>query len=156
MKKKLKMIEKETRELLEHLGIETAVEVNEETTGEGQEKGVVHVNLKPSDPGILIGYHGETLFSFQLILSMIIYRKSGSWTQILVDVGDYRQRREEWLKTLALNAAKRVKFSGEAYVMPFLIAAERRLVHLILADHPEVTTQSEGEGRNRRIVVKPK
>lgn len=150
MKKKLKTIEQITKELLKHLGIETEIEISED------KEGTVHINLRPSDPGILIGYHGETLSSFQLILSMMIYRKLGEWTRILVDVGDYRQRQEERLRALALNAAKKVKFSGESYAMPYLTPAERRIVHLILTDHPEVITESEGEGRNRRIIVKPK
>lgn len=150
MKKRLETIEKITHEFFKHLGVEAKTEISED------EQGTVHVNLESSDPGILIGYHGETLSSFQLILSMIVYRKLGEWTRILVDVGDYRQRREEQLKTLALNAAKRVKFSGESYAMSYLTPAERRLVHLILADHPEVVTESEGEGRNRRVIVKPK
>lgn len=150
MKKKLKTIEQTVKELLKHLGVEAKIEMGED------EEGVVHINLEPPDPGVLIGYHGETLSSFQLILSMITYRKLGEWTKILVDVGDYRQRREEQLQAMALNAAKRVKFSGESYAMPYLAPAERRIVHLILADHPDVITESEGEGRNRRIIVKPK
>lgn len=150
MKKKLKTIEKTAKELLKHLGVEAETKISE-----GEEE-TVHVDLKPPDPGILIGYHGETLSSFQLILSMIAYRKLGEWVKILVDVGDYRQRREEQLRAMALNAAKRVKFSGESYAMPYLTSAERRLFHLSLADHPDVRTESEGEGRNRRIIVKPK
>lgn len=150
MKKKLKIIEQITKELLKYLGVKAKIEIGED------KEGAVQINLESSDPGILIGYHGETLSSLQLILSMMAYRKLGEWTRILVDVGDYRQLREERLKVLALNAAKRVKFSGESYAMPFLTPAERRIVHLVLADHPGVTTQSEGEGRNRRIIVKPK
>ncbi len=150
MKGKVKLIEKITKELFGHLGIKAKIKVEE------GDEGAINVNLESNDQGILIGYHGRTLASLQLILSMIAYRQLGEWTKILVDVGDYRQQRQERLQTMALNAAKRVKFSGEAYALPFLSPSERRIIHLSLVNDSEVITESEGEGRDRRVVVKPK
>jgi spoIIIJ-associated protein len=150
MKKKIKLIEKIVKELFDHLEIKAKVKVEE------GDEGAINVNLESNDQGILIGYHGRTLASLQLILSMIAYRQLGEWTKILVDVGDYRQQRQERLQAMALNAAKRVKFSGEAYALPFLSPAERRAIHLSLANDSEVITESEGEGRDRRVVVKLK
>ena len=149
MKKKAKTVEKITKELLEHLEVEASFEVSQD------KEEAVEVNLESSDQGVLIGYHGRTLFSLQWILSMMAYRQLGEWTRILVDVGDYRQRRQERLQAMAQNAARRVKFSGEAYALPYLSSAERRIAHMALADDPEVTTESEGEGRERRVIVKP-
>jgi len=143
------MVEKITQELLKLIGIEAGVEAKEEEEG-------ILVNLESPDQGILIGYHGRTLASLQWILSMIAYRKLGEWTRIVVDIGDYRQRQQERLQAMALNAAKRVKFSGEAYALPYLTSSERRIIHLALAEDPEVTTESEGEGGERRVIVKPK
>lgn len=120
------------------------------------EGGVVHVDIDCSNPALLIGCRGETISSLQLILSLIVYKKLGYWQRLVVNVGDYRQKREESLKRLAFNIVQRVKFSGEEAVLPYLNAAERRIVHLALADHPDVVTESRGEGRERRLVIKPK
>lgn len=99
---------------------------------------------------------GETLQAIQLILSFVVHKSSGEWVKTLVNVGDYRQKREEQLKKLALNLAMKVKFSGEAQAVPNLTPSERRAIHLILANHPDVYTESEGEGRERQLVIKPK
>lgn len=149
-KKRIEVVEKLAKELIKQLGVKVKMEIAED------KEGMVHVQLETDDPGILIGYHGETLASIQLILAMMVYRKTDEWTRILVNVGDYRERRRESLERMALSAAQKVKFSGEEHVLPSMTPAERRIVHLALADDPEVTTESEGEGRNRRVVIKPK
>lgn len=142
-------VEKLAKGLIKHLGVKAKSEVSED------EEGAVHVQLETDDPGMLIGYHGETLASFQLILAMMVYRKTDEWTRILVNVGDYRERRKESLERMALSAAQKVKFSGEEYALPSMTPAERRIIHLSLADDSEITTESEGEGYNRRVVIKP-
>lgn len=147
---KIEVIEKLAKELIKQLGVKAKAEISED------KEGVLHVQLETDDPGILIGYHGETLASFQLILGMMVYRKTDEWVRILVNVGDYRERRKESLERMALSAAQKVKFSGEEYALPSMTPAERRIIHLILADDPEITTESEGEGHNRRVVIKPK
>lgn len=147
---KIEDVEKLAKELIKHLGLQVKTEISED------KEGVVHIQLETEDPGILIGYHGETLASIQLILAMMVYRKRNEWTRILVNVGDYRERRKESLERMALSAAQKVKFSGEEYALPSMTSAERRIIHLALADDSQVTTESEGEGRNRRVVIKPK
>jgi spoIIIJ-associated protein len=88
-----------------------------------------------------------------LILSLILNHQTDQWYKIIVNVGDYRQRREATLSQLAKNAAQRVAFSGEPYVFDSLSPSERRVVHLALQDNPQVTTYSQGDGRNRQLVV---
>ena len=151
MKKTEEVIKKIAEELLQHLEIEEP-----EVSLEEDEDGVFHLSIETRDSGILIGYHGENIYALQLILSLIVYKKLGSWQRIVVDVGDWREKREEQLKRMALAAAQRVKFSGESVVMPYLSAAERRIVHLALAENPDVETRSEGEGRERRLIVETK
>jgi len=148
--KKKKLIAELGQKLLAELKVEAEVKV------EVDQEGAVRVQIETAEPGVLIGYHGETLASLQLILALMVYRQLGEWVRLVVNVGDYRQRREESLRRLALSAAQKVKFSGEAYALPAMTPAERRIIHLTLADDQEVTTESEGEGRNRRVVVKPK
>lgn len=149
-KAKTEVVEKLAKELIKHLEVKVKAEISED------KEGVVHVQLETDDPGILIGYHGETLAAFQQILGMMVYRKTNEWTRVLVNVGDYRERRKESLQRMALSAAQKVKFSGEEHALPSMTPAERRIVHLALADDPEVTTESEGEGYSRRVVIKPK
>jgi len=148
--KKAEIVGKLTKELIKQLGVKVKVEVSED------KEGVVHVQLETDDPGILIGYHGETLASLQLILAMMVYRKTDEWARILVNVGDYQERRKESLERMALSAAQKVKFSGEEHALPSMISAERRIVHLALANDSEIITESEGEGRSRRVIIKPK
>jgi spoIIIJ-associated protein len=144
------LIKKTAQKILNLLEIEATPKIKIE------DNNIYYLNIKTPDPGVLIGYHGENLYSLQLILSLIIYKKTGSWQKILVDVGEYRQKRTEALKKIALNAAQKVKFTDESLALPYLNSAERRIVHLTLADHPEVTTESQGEGPSRRVIVKIK
>lgn len=116
----------------------------------------INVQIDSDQAAALIGFHGETLLALQLVSSFLVHKILGDWTKVIVNVGDYRQKREEQLKRLALNLAMKVKFSGEAQIVPNLSPAERRLVHMALADHPDVVSESEGEGRERTLVIKPK
>lgn len=149
-RKTLTLVKKTTEDLLEHLKIKAKVRV------EVDEQNVVHISLETEETGILIGYHGETLSAFQLILGLIIYKKLGKWIRVVVNVGDYRQKREEVLKRIALKTAEKVRQTNEAIILPFLNSGERRIIHLTLKDDPDVYTESEGEGENRRLIIKPK
>lgn len=106
--------------------------------------------------GILIGRHGETLAALQFLLGLIVNRRAGRWTRVLVDVEGYRERRKKLVHDLALRAADRAQRYRQPIVLDPMIPSERRIVHLALADHPGVTTHSIGEGDHRRVVVTPK
>lgn len=118
--------------------------------------GVYQVALATEESGLLIGFHGETLSSFQLILGLIVSQKVGEWIRLVVEVGDYRARRNEELAQMAKGYADQAVASGQAVFLPYLHPAERRIIHLALQDDHRVLTESEGEGRNRRLVIKPK
>lgn len=148
--KKLKFIKETTEELLTLLKAEAKVEVFEDKENEA-----VKIELETEEPGILIGYHGETLSSLQVLLGSIFWKEFGQWQRVLVNVGDYRQKREESLRKMALLAAQRVRFSGEPTALPQLPPNERRIIHLALAGEKDIITESEGEGKFRRVVVKP-
>jgi len=146
---KLKIIKEITQKLLELLKIEGKVEVEEK-------EGLINVQLETDQPGILIGYHGETLAAIQLMVGMIAYRRLGEWTRILVNVGDYYQKRKESLERIAQAVAQKVKSSSQPQGLSPMSSAERRIIHLALASDSEVETISEGEGRERHVVIKPK
>lgn len=143
-------VEKITKELLEHLEAKAKVEVAK------NEEGLMIVRLESEEPAILIGYHGQTINAIQLLIGMMAYRRLGEWVRILVEVNDYRQRRKETLERMAFSVAQRAKFSGESQVLSPMPSVERRIIHLALAEDPEVETISEGEGDGRRIVVRPR
>lgn len=136
-------------ELLEKLEIPAAVGV--ELVDE-----VYQVKVETEESGLLIGFHGETLSSFQLILGLAVYRKLGQWVRVVVEVGDYRARREQQLRMMAESYAAQVVATGQPLVLPYLPPIERRIIHLALQDRPDVETVSEGEGNLRRVVIKPK
>lgn len=150
-KEELEKVKLETEKLIAELGLSAEVK-----TDFDKETGVCAVQLESENAASLIGFHGETLQSIQLVLSFFVHKITQKWVRVLVNVGDYRQKREEQLKKLALNLAMKVKFSGEAQYIPNLTASERRIVHLVLADHPDVYTESEGVGRERQLVIKTK
>lgn len=148
---KLKITKEVAQELLKLLLLDVKVEVAED-----KENNAINVDIETEEPGILIGYHGETLSSLQLMLGIMVSKKLNEWVRVVVNVGDYREKREEVLKGMALSAAQKAKFSQEPVTLPPLNGNERRIIHLALADNPDVTSESEGEGEERRVVVKPK
>jgi len=148
---KIKIIKELTEELLRHLLIKGTAEVSED-----KENQAFEVQIESEDSSYLIGYHGENIEALQLILSLMVYKKLGSWQRLVVNVGNYRQQREEQLKKLSLNIAQKVKFSGREQAIPDLSAKERRIVHLALRNHPDVYTESEGENDKRTLIVRPK
>ena len=103
--------------------------------------------------GALIGRKGERLSALQHLVNLMLSRRMGDWTRVLVDVEDYRGRRERQLQEIASRAAERVESTGKMLQLEPMPALERRWVHLALRDHPQVVTQSIGEEPNRRVVV---
>ncbi len=113
-------------------------------TGEGLEKEAL---------GALIGRKGERLSALQHLLNLMLSRHMGAWTRVLVDVEDYRGRRERQLVEIANRAADRVVETGKMLQLEPMPPLERRWVHLALRERPGVATQSIGEEPNRRVVV---
>lgn len=144
-------IKKTAQKLLDLLGVKGEVAV-----GEDKENEALSVNITTDDAGILIGRHGETISAFQVVLGQILQRQTGEWQRVLVDTGDYRTKQQEMLKSMAEQAAERVKQTGDPYTIYDLTSSQRRYVHMVLAEDPQIITESEGEGRERHLVVKPR
>ncbi len=122
------------------------------------EEDIYNVELEIEDQnqaGLIIGKHGETLSSIQKILGMYLYRRTGTWTRVLVDIGNYRETQEEKIRELAHNAADRARFFARPVEMAPMNPYKRLLIHTALSEDPDVETESTGEGKNRRVVVKP-
>ncbi|MFC1913071.1 protein jag [Chloroflexota bacterium] len=121
--------------------------------GEEEAGAPVAFNIEGNDLALLIGRRGQTLSCLQYIVRLIVGHQTESWLPIVIDVEGYKQRRFEALRTLALSIAERVKTSKMPFTLEPMPAYERRIAHLTLADHPDVTTQSVGEGESRKVVV---
>ena len=140
--------------LMGHLGFEgVTVEIRE---GETSRLNVVGGDNDREALGSLIGRKGERLSALQHLVNLMLSRRTGQWTRVLVDVEDYRGRRERQLAELATRAAERVAETGKMLQLEPMPALERRWIHLALRDNDGVATQSIGEEPNRRVVVLPR
>jgi spoIIIJ-associated protein len=139
--------------LMGHLGFEVQVEVE---TGETSRLNVVAEGDEKEALGALIGRKGERLSALQHLVNLMLSKEMGAWTRVLVDVEDYRGRRERQLRELADRAAAKVVETGKMLQLEPMSALERRWIHMSLRDHPAVATQSIGEEPNRRVVLVPR
>jgi spoIIIJ-associated protein len=108
----------------------------------------MHQNL-----GLLIGRRGETLAALQLLVNLIVSHRTRRRMRIIVDAENYRQRREENLRSLALRVAQQVRNYRRSIALEAMPPYERRIVHLALSDSPDISTESIGEGDERRVVI---
>jgi spoIIIJ-associated protein len=113
-------------------------------------------NIEGEDLGILIGRRGQTLSSLQYLLRLIVGRKTNTWLPIVIDAESYKQRRYEALQALAHRMAENVKTKGTPFTLEPMPPYERRIVHMALANHSAVYTESIGDGESRKVVIKPK
>lgn len=124
--------------------------------GDIEETVTLHVEGADEEAmGLLIGRRGETLRSLQFLLNLLVSRRVQKWPQVVVDVGNYRQRRQESLEGLARRMAERVRQTGRPIMLEPMAAYERRIVHLALREDKSIYTESSGEGENRKIVIYP-
>jgi spoIIIJ-associated protein len=103
--------------------------------------------------GLLIGRRGETLAALQLLVSLIVSHRTRHRMRIVVDAENYRQRREENLRSLALRVAQQVRSYRRSIALEAMPPNERRIVHIALADSNDISTESIGEGDERRVVI---
>jgi spoIIIJ-associated protein len=148
----LALLQEATDSLLGLMGTTANASVSEDKDNDSF---IVDIDAK-DESGLLIGKRGETINSMQMILGMIFRQKTGGWKRILVNVADWRDKQETRLKELALQAAQRVRETGEEEQLYNLTPGQRRTIHLFLANEEDVITESVGEGNDRYLIVKPK
>jgi spoIIIJ-associated protein len=115
----------------------------------------VNIELDGKDVAYLVGKHGEVLNALQYLVNIIAGRSFGNGVRATIDGNHYRNRREQQLTAHAQRVADEVKKRGEEAVLDALPAFERRIVHKALSDYQGVSTYSEGEEPNRRVVIAP-
>jgi spoIIIJ-associated protein len=120
------------------------------------EDGQALVGLTVENPAGLIGFRGRNLAAIQLILSLAVKNKLGEWVRILLDINNYRQEQKDRLTGMVENLAQKVLATGKPVVMANMSSYERRLCHMAVSGMEGIVTESEGEGEDRHIVIKPK
>ena len=113
------------------------------------------IDLAGEDSGLLIGRRGQTLQALQFLVNMIV-RKEFDDVRVLLDVENYRQRRESSLRDMAVKVAARVAQTNRSITLEPMPPADRRIIHTSLTDDPGVATESTGEGEARKVTIMPK
>ena len=118
-----------------------------------EEDYTIYIDINGNAAGTLIGYRGETLNSMQTILSTIANRGFNSKIRLILDIENYRQKREKTLEELAEKVSKTVLKTGKSITLEPMSAYERKIIHSKLQDNNKIETHSIGEGDNRRVVI---
>ena len=144
--------------LLTLMGVTGSIEPQVQPFVAGGEETVASVafDIKGDDLGILIGRRGQTLSCLQYIVKLIVGHQTKAWAPMVIDVEGYKQRRYRVLQTFTRHIAEQVKAKKTSFTLDPMPAHERRIIHLALADHPDVNTESIGQGEARRVVILPK
>jgi len=155
-------VEKKAKELcsklLSLMGIKAKLKTSLTKAKAGDEE-VESINVQivsEEEKGLLIGRRGSTLMAIQAFLGMALRQELGRWVRVLVDIGDWREKQEEYLQNLALHTAQRARETGEPQQLFNLTSSQRRVIHLVLAKEKDVETESQGEDEERYLIVRPK
>jgi len=119
------------------------------------ESGGPIIDLAGEDSGLLIGRRGQTLQALQFLVNLIV-RKQFEGVRVVLDVENYRQRREFQLRDMAIKVAARVTQTNRSITLEPMPPADRRIIHTSLTDNPDVSTESTGEGEGRKVTIMPK
>lgn len=144
-----KIIKQTVIDLLNKINFKAQVEIND------SDQDNIVVNIQTEEGGFLIGQSGSNLNALQHITRILVNKKNDQPTHFILDVNDYRKHRLDLLRDLAQNMAQQALLKKVSLILHPMPAYERRIIHLALADHPKIDTESTGEGLQRRIVIKP-
>lgn len=117
--------------------------------------GFIAVDVASEDTALFIGQKGETIDALQYLVNVAAFKERSFFKRIVLDAEGYRQRRVEAIQGMAHRTARRAVRERRTVEMPPMNSSERRVVHLYLSDNPNVTTESEGTGDGRRVMVSP-
>ncbi len=117
------------------------------------DKEKVRINIVGKDMGLVIGRKGETLNALQYMTSLIVNKDREEKIRIVLDVEDYRRKKERSLEKLAIKLSDKVKSTQKNVVMRPMSPQERRTIHTVLQGDPQVTTYSTGDEPNRKVVI---
>jgi spoIIIJ-associated protein len=134
--------------LLERMGVLTEVE------GFSKE-GTLYLEIKGDQEGILIGKHGRTLESLQMVINRMVNKKLKSAVRVVLDIDDYRKRRADSMAEMAERLGEKAKRAGYSITVGPFNAHDRRIIHLTLKEDSSLKTESLGEGELKKIRIIP-
>lgn len=137
------------RDLLGAMGFEASVSISSPSNP-------IILAVNGENLGVLIGRRGDNLSALQFMVNLILSKNRRQWPRIVIDVENYRSRREDSLKTLATRVAYRVARDGRPFTLEAMPASDRRVIHLCLSENPDIETYSIGMGIARRVVIAPR
>ena len=152
----LKVAKNVVLELLERMRVKAVVEPCFIAPEDEKDERIILVDIQGDDLSILIGRRSETLNALQYISSLIVSKELGKWVPMMIDVQGYRKRRDRQLRQLGRRMAEQAIQTGRRQVLEPMPANERRVIHLELRNHPQVTTESMGEEPYRKVTISPK
>lgn len=152
-KERNEKILKITCDLLEKMNFEVEKAFVEDVE---EEEDQVWVGVTVKNPGGLIGFRGRNLASIQIVLSMIVRNQVDEKIRVLLDVNNYRGEQKSRLENMVKNLAEKVVQTGTPISLANMSSYERRICHMAAANIEDVVTESEGEGEERHVVIKPK
>ena len=117
--------------------------------------GFIAVDVTSEDTALFIGQKGETIDALQYLVNVAAFKERDFFKRIVLDAEGYRQRRVEAIQGMAHRTARKALRESRTVEMPPMNSSERRVVHLYLSENPNVTTESEGTGDGRRVMVSP-
>jgi spoIIIJ-associated protein len=136
------------------MGLLERMEVNPVLEGALRE-GDIYLEIRGDREGILIGKHGRTLESLQFLINRMVNKRLKEPVRVILDINDYRKRRADSLKQMALRLGEKVKTKGYGLTVGPFNAHERRIIHIALKEDPFIQTESLGEGEMKRIKILP-
>jgi len=134
--------------LLERIGVEKEVE------GFSKE-GNVFIEIRGDQEGILIGRHGRTLDSLQMLINRMVNKRLEKPVKVVLDIDDYRKRRADSLTKMAVRLGEKAKRTGHAVTFGPFNAHDRRSIHIALKEDLSLRTESLGEGETKKIIIIP-
>ena len=117
--------------------------------------GVVEIDIESDDYGIIIGRRGETLDALQYLTSLAVKKSTDKYVRVTINVGDYRAKREETLRALAIKNANYVVRSGRRYSFEPMNPYERRIIHTAVQEVEGAVSRSVGNGMDRKVLIEP-
>ena len=123
------------------------------TTEMTYENGILYVSINGEASGLIIGHRGDTLEALQILISAIANKGKDKYVKVIVNSENYREKRANSLKELALRQANQVIKKGRSYTFEPMSAFERKAIHTALQDHAKVKTHSIGEEPYRKVVI---
>ncbi|MFM8320412.1 MAG: RNA-binding cell elongation regulator Jag/EloR [Chloroflexota bacterium] len=152
----LRVARETVEELLDKMKIKATVTASFGEPDDEQDRAPLLLDIRGGDLSILIGPKAETLNALQYIAGLIVGKEVGHSIPLVIDVEDFRFRRTQQIRQLARRMAEQAVRTGRRQVLEPMPANERRLVHIELRDHPQVTTESVGEDPRRKVTIIPK